>query len=715
MSIYVTLLRRVGLHYNNIVINKLIGIECLSQCVNPNTRSLAFGKISKKHTNSKTEQKDIKKVSKDTRSDSTPLVVKMLCDNLKEQHDIEQTDHLSHEKTTLSIDDLRQSLDDISWDVKARFKKELQDIDSINLAEEKSRMYSDLQQEDDFIEHIDLDGNTAPPSKKGKSHIMKNIIGTVDPAVPKTDIPCSGCGAILHCQDSSAPGFMSSEKLTVLTKDQLKQSVCQRCHLMMHHNICLNVRVDENEYAKIISKIKTSRGLIMVVVDLTDFPNSIFKNLMQHVGWSRPLYIIGNKVDLLARDDKGYLDRIKQSLIKECEASGLNPSGNNLRHVCLVSAKTGFGIEELVTKLMSQWQLKGHVFLVGCTNVGKSSLFNALLGSDYCKSHVRELIHRATVSTWPGTTVSLLKFPIVTPKVWRLQARMERLIEQRMRDAMEKKLRSLERDDQEGNEQKTSFKLTGNVGQTDFRSSKQKQAEEQCEYEGQEIVSFELTNRDTLETHSGRGEKVSPPDMSFDEKLTESRWTFDTPGVVNSEQIINLLSPEELAVVLPRPVIVPRVFVVKPSQVLFVSGLGRIDYVQGSKSIFLTVHCSANLPLHVVNGNEAEEFYSQRVGTKQLGVPLGLCDRVKSLPPLESKDVSVVGLNWEQAAADIQLSSLGWVSVTAGFEMSVTLRAYTPGGRGIYVRSPALLPHYRSFRGQRIGKTPVYRPKKHNS
>lgn len=42
------------------------------------------------------------------------------------------------------------------------------------------------------------------------------------------------------------------------------------------------------------------------------------------------------------------------------------------------------------------------VFIVGTANAGKSSLFNALLASDYCKHTARDLIERATISVWPG-------------------------------------------------------------------------------------------------------------------------------------------------------------------------------------------------------------------------------------------------------------------------------------------------------------------------
>lgn len=35
--------------------------------------------------------------------------------------------------------------------------------------------------------------------------------GTPDPSVPVSKIPCYGCGALLHCADSSLPGYLPSE------------------------------------------------------------------------------------------------------------------------------------------------------------------------------------------------------------------------------------------------------------------------------------------------------------------------------------------------------------------------------------------------------------------------------------------------------------------------------------------------------------------------
>lgn len=49
------------------------------------------------------------------------------------------------------------------------------------------------------------------------------------------------------------------------------------------------------------------------------------------------------------------------------------------------------------------------------------------------------------------------------------------------------------------------------------------------------------------------------------------------------------MTPEELSIALPATRLQPRSFVLKPGQVMFVSGLGRIDYAQVSPSVIVTI------------------------------------------------------------------------------------------------------------------------------
>ena len=69
---------------------------------------------------------------------------------------------------------------------------------------------------------------------------------------------------------------------------------------------------------------------------------------------------------------------------------------------------------------MNSWGNRGDVYLLGCTNAGKSTLFNRLLVY-MCGVKPGELnrdsnifVPMATISQWPGTTLALLSFPIMS-------------------------------------------------------------------------------------------------------------------------------------------------------------------------------------------------------------------------------------------------------------------------------------------------------------
>lgn len=174
-----------------------------------------------------------------------------------------------------------------------------------------------------------------------------------------------------------------------------------------------------------ISKIKDEFALAILMVDLVDFPGSIWPNIIDIIGEKRPVVVVGNKVDLLPQDSKNYLNHIRKTLEKAIIESGLSKA--NIKYVGLISSQTNFGIEDLITSLYKVWPNKGNVYLLGNANVGKTTLFNALLGSDYCKIRARSLIRRATSSAWPGTTLRMLKFPISRPTSALLYERERRL------------------------------------------------------------------------------------------------------------------------------------------------------------------------------------------------------------------------------------------------------------------------------------------------
>lgn len=78
--------------------------------------------------------------------------------------------------------------------------------------------------------------------------------------------------------------------------------------------------------------------------------------------------------------------------------------------------------------------------------------------------------------------------------------------------------------------------------------------------------------------------------------------------------------------------------------------------------------------------------------------------RMETFPKLELKAIILKGLDWRRSAGDVILSSAGWVAVTGGSNQSVTLHAHTPGGGGISLRTPALLPEAMNERGKHSGR-----------
>merc|ERR1712223_686211 len=245
--------------------------------------------------------------------------------------------------------------------------------------------------------------------------------GTSDSCIPASKIPCSGCGAHLHCQDSKLPGFVPYEIFSrSLTNEKkkfrLKHIQCQRCTLMKEYNIALKMNINPEDYPKAISHLKDKKAIVVLIVDLTDFPGSVWPNILDLIGSDKRVILVGNKVDLLPQDSSGYLKKIRESMIKtftaKCQES-LDRTPIVLDSI-LVSARTGFNIEYLISMIFKNWKEKseylgGDVYLVGTTNVGKSSIFNQLMDSDLCDVKVLCRIDKATIAPVPGTTLNLLK------------------------------------------------------------------------------------------------------------------------------------------------------------------------------------------------------------------------------------------------------------------------------------------------------------------
>ncbi|XP_023987786.1 nitric oxide-associated protein 1 [Physeter macrocephalus] len=561
---------------------------------------------------------------------------------------------------------------------------------------------------------------------------VQPVVGHPDATVPPSGLNCSGCGAELHCQDPGVPGYLPSEKFLSAAAQEdggLAQTVCQRCWLLVHHRRALNLQVSREQYMELVTAAlrRPEPALVLYMVDLLDLPDALLPHLPALVG-PKQLIVLGNKVDLLPQDTPGYRNRLRERLWDDCARAGLlpppgyrrpqHPSGDRprdgeenanlsprsrtvLRDVRLISAKTGYGVEELISALQRSWRYRGDVYLVGATNAGKSTLFNTLLESDYCIAKGAEAIDKATISSWPGTTLNLLKFPICNPTPYRMFQRQKRL----KRDATEAEEDLSQQEQNKLNLLKKYGYVVGRVGRTFLYSEKQKD-NAAFEFDA-DSLAFDMGNEPVMVADkSTKRVELTPQDVK------DAHWFYDTPGITKENCILSLLTEKEVNIVLPTHSIVPRTFMLKPGMVLFLGAIGRIDFLKGNQSAWFTVVASNFLPVHITSLDKADTIYQKHGGHTLLKVPMGGEERMAGFPPLVAEDITLdEGLGESEAVADIKFSSAGWVAVTPQFKDKLHLRGYTPQGTVLTVRRP-LLPHVVNIKGERIRKSVAYKTKK---
>ncbi|VDK55317.1 unnamed protein product, partial [Cylicostephanus goldi] len=343
----------------------------------------------------------------------------------------------------------------------------------------------------------------------------------------------------------------------------------------------LNVNVCEVDYASIMSCLRMNEeALVLLIVDITDIPGSIHRQLPHIIGPRKPMIVVANKVDLLPPDARtGYLKRFKMIVDEAIEAAGFRDQFTIL-HTALVSAKTGYGIEDLITEIYLKYTsvklgLRNDIYLIGCTNAGKSSIFNTLLQSDLCKIRAVDIVERATTSIWPGTTLSLLKFPVMQPSPFRLELRRRRLL--RNKAWLQKEMynrcffvcffafrsffpqtrvcRKLQL--QQSGDPKYAV-LFGNVENT-FKE----RDEEVRPISVEDLTTHETSDRKTSKRYLLNACPVSIIRWSIkDPEFEKGMWCYDTPGTINDQQVLNLFTLEELIHVLPRHLLRPRTAIV---------------------------------------------------------------------------------------------------------------------------------------------------------
>ncbi|RRJ66855.1 ribosome biogenesis GTPase YqeH [Paenibacillus oralis] len=202
---------------------------------------------------------------------------------------------------------------------------------------------------------------------------------------------CSGCGITLQSEAQDKPGYVPSG---ALAKEPV---ICQRCFRIKNYNESSSVTVEQDEFLRLLAQIGSKKALVIHIVDLFDFQGSVISGLQRFIG-NNPVLLAVNKIDLLPKVTNW--NKVRNWVQKEAKDMGLK-----VEDVVLCSAKQNSGFDRLLEAVAAH-RGDRDVYVVGATNVGKSSLINRLI-RDYS-----DLEQELTVSRYPGTTLDMVHIPL---------------------------------------------------------------------------------------------------------------------------------------------------------------------------------------------------------------------------------------------------------------------------------------------------------------
>jgi len=207
----------------------------------------------------------------------------------------------------------------------------------------------------------------------------------------ENEIYCQGCGALIQTTDPEKEGY--TPKSSLKNEDLL----CRRCFRLKHYNETQEVSMTDDDFLKMVSSIRDANGLVVHVIDIFDVEGTLISSLPRIVG-DQPIILVGNKVDLLPKSTNSR--KLEQWLRASAKQANIK-----VKDVFLISSTKGHGVEELA-KQIDILRNKKDVYVVGTTNVGKSTFINRIIKQSAGLDDV------ITTSYFPGTTLGFIEIPL---------------------------------------------------------------------------------------------------------------------------------------------------------------------------------------------------------------------------------------------------------------------------------------------------------------
>ena len=206
---------------------------------------------------------------------------------------------------------------------------------------------------------------------------------------------CIGCGVEIQSEDQNKQGYLPK---SVVEKSIDGNLVCKRCFRLKNYNEVSDVQLGAEDFYQLIKTLSKKDALIVKVVDIFDFSGSWIEDVVDIVGNNKDIVLVANKLDLLPKSVKP--NKVKQWLFKMLKAKGIK-----VKDILLISAIKNQGVEEAASRI-DELRNGKDVYIVGATNVGKSTFINKLIELTTGDKNV------ITTSHFPGTTLGMIEIPL---------------------------------------------------------------------------------------------------------------------------------------------------------------------------------------------------------------------------------------------------------------------------------------------------------------
>ena len=166
---------------------------------------------------------------------------------------------------------------------------------------------------------------------------------------------CRGCGALFQSNNPELEGFIKEE-------NKEKSTLCERCFKIRNYGEYQKITKKNDDFFEILKQINETGDLVVLVIDIFNI-NKDIKEICSYFK-NNDVLVVLNKRDVLPLSVKinnllAYVDRL----------------GINYIDKLIISTVKNYNFDLLMNKINTYKKSK-NVYVVGFTNVGKSSMIN---------------------------------------------------------------------------------------------------------------------------------------------------------------------------------------------------------------------------------------------------------------------------------------------------------------------------------------------------